>query len=308
MNFRPEFIEYFVRAAGDYPPPSDAAPTAQEQRALHRRLAAKIGPARAMRTRDFTIAAPHPVPARLFTPDCPGPLPLFLFIHGGGWIGGDLDTHDVLCREFAHGARCAVVAIDYRLAPENKFPAPLEDALAAAKFCLEHALDLGADPSRVAIGGDSAGGNLTAAAVLALRDRGGAMPVLQVLIYPATDFRMLTPAFSNFAGPGLGPREFIWCKAHYLNHERDALDPRASPILGNLEGLPPTFVTTAENDVLCDDGEAYALALAKAGVPVQVRRYLGHPHGFLSLPLEIGPTAAGIADVCAALRQAFERA
>jgi acetyl esterase len=305
MQLRSEFIEHFVRSAGDYPPPSDTAPTASEQRALHRRLAAKIGPVRAMPTQDFTIPAAHPVPARLFTPDFPAPLPLFLFVHGGGWIGGDLDTHEALCREFAHGARCAVVAIDYRLAPENKFPAALEDALAAAEFCLEHAVDLGADPSRVAIGGDSAGGNLTAALMLALRDRGGAMPVLQALIYPATDFRMLTPAFSTFAGPGLGPREFLWCKQQYLNHDREALDPRASPILGNLEGLPPALVTTAENDVLCDDGEAYALALAKAGVPVQVRRYLGHPHGFLSLPLEVGPTVAGIADVCAALRHAF---
>ncbi|MFT3728634.1 MAG: alpha/beta hydrolase [Terricaulis sp.] len=305
MEFHPAFLEYFMRAMADYPPPSDTPLTAQESRALHQRLAAKIGPVRPMQTRDFTIPAAHPVPARLYTPDAKGPLPLFLFIHGGGWIGGDLDTHEVLCREIAHGAQCAVVAIDYRLAPENKFPAPLEDAVAASQFCLQHASDLGADPKRVAIGGDSAGGNLAAATMIALRDSGAPMPVLQVLIYPATDFRMVTSAYTTFAGPGLGPREFVWCREHYLNHEDEKLDPRASPILADLRGLPPAFVTTAENDVLCDDGEAYALALVKAGVPVQLRRYLGHPHGFLSLPLEVAPTVAGIADVCAGLRHAF---
>lgn len=304
MNLHPDFIAYFTRAAADYPP-ADAGPmTAQESRALHQRLARKIGPVRPMQTRDFAIPAARPISARLYSPGIKN-APLFLFIHGGGWIGGDLDTHDALCREIAHGARCNVVAIDYRLAPENKFPAAFEDALAASEYCLAHAHELGSDPQRVAIGGDSAGGNLTAAAMITLRDLGKQLPILQVLIYPATDFRMVTPAFETFAGPGLTKRDLVWCAEQYLNNEAERLDPRASPIVSDMHGLPPAFVTTAECDVLCDDGHAYALALAKAGVPVALRHYLGHPHGFLSLPLEVDATVAGIADVCAALRQAF---
>lgn len=307
MKIHPDFLDYFARAAADYPPP-DTIMTAQESRELHRTLARKIGPGRPMRTRDFTIPGEPAVPARLYTPDVEGPLPLFLFVHGGGWIGGELDTHEVLCREIAHGARCAVVAIDYRLAPEHKFPAAFEDALTAARFCLDHARDLGGDATRVAIGGDSAGGNLTAALLVALRDQRAPLPMLQVLLYPATDFRMVTPAFSTFTGPGFGPKEFEWCADQYLVSNADKQDPRASPILADLRGLPPAYVITAECDALCDDGEAYALELAKAGVPVQLRRYLGHPHGFLSLPLEVGATASGIKDVCRALRQAFTTA
>lgn len=302
-----DFIDYFMRAAADYPPPGTIN-TWEESRELHRTLARKIGPVRPMQTKDFTIPAAHPVPARLYTPDHKGTLPLFLFVHGGGWHGGDLDTHEVLCREIAHGAACKVVAIDYRLAPEHKFPAGLEDTLAASEYCLKHADELGADPSRVAIGGDSAGGNLTAAAMVALRDRGSPLPILQVLIYPATDFRMVTPIYANFSGPGAGPKDLQRGAEMYLNSEAEKLDPRASPILSDLRGLPPAFVTTSEIDLLRDDGEAYILALIQAGVAVQARRYLGHPHGFLSLPLSVGRTVEGIADVCAALRQAFAQA
>lgn len=304
MNLHPDFIAYFTRAAADYPLPGATPMTAQESRALHQRLAQKIGPVRPMQTRDFTIPATHPIPARLYSPGLDD-APLFLFVHGGGWIGGDLDTHDVLCREIAYLARCNVVAIDYRLAPEHKFPAAFEDVLAASDYCLTHAGELGSDPGRVAIGGDSAGGNLTAAALIALRDLGKQLPILQVLIYPAPDFRMVTPAFETFAGPGFTKGDLIWCAEQYLNNADARLDPRASPILADLCGLPPAFVTTAECDVLCDDGQAYALALARAGIPVSLRHYRGHPHGFLSLPLDVNATVAGIADVCAALQQAF---
>lgn len=306
MQLHLDFVDYFMRSAADYPPPGDIPPTVEKSRALHRLLASKIGPTRAMEARDFTIAAPHPIPARLYTPDVAGPLPLFLFLHGGGWHGGDLDTHEVLCREIAHGASCAVVAIDYRLAPEHKFPAAYEDAVSAAEYCLENGQALGVDPARVAIGGDSAGGNLAAAATIALRDRGGAQPMFQVLIYPGTDMRMITPAFDDVQGFGLGRTECAWCVGLYLADPEQANDPRASPILaGDFRNLPPAFVMTAECDALRDDGEAYALALARGGVPVRLRRYLGHPHGFLSLPLDVPATVAGIADVSSALRLAF---
>lgn len=307
MEVRPDIVEYFMRAAADYPPPGAEPMSPLESREFHRKLAEKYGRGRPMQTRDFSIPAEPPVPARLYTPAIEGPLPLFLFIHGGGWHGGDLDTHEILCREIAHGARCAVVAIDYRLAPEHKFPAAYDDALVAAQYCLLHAQALGCDPKRVVIGGDSAGGNLTAAVMVTLRDIGGPLPAAQVLIYPATDFRMIAPAYKTFNGPGFGKREFEWCANLYLNSDAEKLDPRASPILSDLHGLPPAFVMTAECDVLCEDGEDYAMALARAGVPVQLRRYLGHTHGFLSLPLEVDATVEGIADVCGALRAAFTK-
>lgn len=303
MTLLPEFLKYFERMVADFPPVDVL--TIDHMRALHRDIARKINSDRPMSVRNFDIPADHPIPARLYRPhdaDKPG---LFLFVHGGGWIGGDLDTHDALCREIAHGAHCAVLAIDYRLAPENKFPAAFDDTFAAALFALEHADELGCDESRVAIGGDSAGGNLVAASMIALREADRKLPCLQVLIYPLTDFRLGLPVYNTFSGPEPGPAQLEMLAAQYLSNQTDRLDWRASPILADLKGLPPTVVMTAECDILCDDGETFAGELVKAGVPVSIRRYLGHPHGFLSMPLDIEPTASGIADLCNSLRLAF---
>lgn len=303
MTLHPDFVKYFERMAAEFPP--TGALTMEQMRQLHRDIASRITTDRPMVVRDLEIPADHPIPARFYRPENSERPALFLFIHGGGWIGGDLDTHDVLCREIAHGANCAVLAIDYRLAPENKFPAAFDDALAGARFALEKAGDLGCDATRVAIGGDSAGGNLTAASMIALRDAKGRLPCLQVLIYPLTDFRLNLPVYQSFSGPEPSPQQIALLAAQYLSGEADKTDWRASPVLADLKGLPPAFIMTAECDVLCDDGEQYTSELVKAGVPVSVRRYLGHPHGFLSMPLEVQSTAAGIADLCAALRQAF---
>jgi len=163
--------------------------------------------------------------------------------------------------------------------------------------------------NRIAIGGDSAGGNLTAAVVQALHQRGGREPCLQMLIYPLTDFRLATPAFTTMQPPSFTAEDAAWCADQYLSAMRDARDVRASPALAtSFQGLPPACVITAEADILRDDGEAYALALVRAGVPVQLRRYLAAPHGFLSMGLDIGLTAEGIRDVGAALRSAFTSA
>jgi acetyl esterase len=278
------------------------------RRGISKRIAAKIGPARPIKTvRNFTVAGPTAgIACRLYSDRDTTSLPALVFLHGGGWIGGDLDTHDVFCRELAVGAGCAVIAVDYRLAPEHKFPGAYEDCLAACAHVLDHAAELGIDPARIAIGGDSAGGNLAAAVVQALHRREGNRPCFQLLIYPFTDFRMETPAFAEMQPPALTASEAAWCVDQYLSSQDEVRDVRASPALAeDLSGLPPAFVMTAEFDGLRDDGEAYALALAKAGVPVSVRRYLGVLHGFLSMPPDLGVTAGAIRDVCKALRANF---
>ena len=307
MNIHPDILAYLARVASEFPPPG-TLPTVAEARALHRRLAAKSGPVRAVRTvRNFSVPGPLGEIACRFYSDGEGTrMPTLIYLHGGGWIGGDLDTHDVFCRELAHGANCAVVAVDYRLAPEHKFPQPFEDCLAACTHILDHASELGVDPARVAIGGDSAGGNLAAGVVQSLARRAGNKPNFQLLIYPATDFRMATAAFDEMQPPAFTAAEAAWCLDQYLTSFSEIRDVRASPALAeDLSGLPPTFVITVELDGLRDDGEAYALALVKAGVPVQLRRYLGVTHGFLSMPPDLGVTAQGIQDVCRALRGAF---
>ena len=309
MKLHPDIVSYFASVASEFPPPG-TVPTAQDLRALHQRLAAKLGTRRAIRTvRNFAVPGPAgKIACRLYSDRDAASLPVLVFLHGGGWIGGDLDTHDAFCRELAHGADCGVIAVDYRLAPEHKFPAAYEDCLAACAHVLDHATELGLDPTRIAIGGDSAGGNLSAAVVQALHRRQGTQPCFQLLIYPFTDFRMASPAFDEMQAPGFTAREAAWCLDQYLSSMSEVRDVRASPALAeDLAGLPPAFVMTAEFDGLRDDGEAYALALVKAGVPVQVRRYLGVPHGFLAMPPDLGVTAAAIKDVCKVLRDALAR-
>jgi acetyl esterase len=311
MNLHPDVLDFFGRLAALFPPQFPApqpASSVETARAAHRTIAAILGPARAIRTvRNFAVPGPlGEIACRLYSDRDGGSLPVLIYLHGGGWIGGDLDTHEVLCRELAHGAGCGVVAVDYCLAPENKFPMPFEDCLAACAHVLDHAADFDFDPARIAIGGDSAGGNLAAAVVQSLHRRNGNKPNFQLLIYPLTDFRMGTPAFDEMQPPAFTATEGAWCADQYLRSFADIRDIRASPgLAADLSGLPPAFVMTAEFDPLRDDGEAYAFALVKAGVPVQLRRYPGMTHGFLSMPLDLGVTASGINDVCKVLRGAF---
>lgn len=224
------------------------------------------------------------IPVRIYTPEGEGPFPILVYYHGGGWVIGDLEIYDPTCRRITNGARCIVVSVDYRLAPENKFPAAAEDCYAATAWVAENAASLNGDPTRVAVGGDSAGGNLTAVVSLMARDRGGPHIIYQWAMYPVTEhFSVGRPSYEENADGYLLTRDaMIWFWNHYAEHETDYKHTYASPMLASdLHGLPPALVVTAEYDPLRDEGEAYAARLKEEGVPVTARRFDGLIHGFI---------------------------
>jgi acetyl esterase len=234
-------------------------------------------------------------------------LPALVYFHGGGWTIGDLDTHDVPCRELANLARCAVLSVDYRLAPEHKFPAAVDDAVAATRWVHAHAAALAVDPARIAVGGDSAGGNLAAVAAILLRDTGGPPLAMQVLIYPSIDLAAEMPSHRELAEGYLLTADAIrWFVGNYLRGPEDLRDWRASPILApDLSRLPPAYVVTAGFDPLRDEGQAYADALHAAGVHVTYECFEGMIHGFITMA---GALAAGhhaLYRVAQGLRQRF---
>jgi acetyl esterase len=236
--------------------------------------------------RDLTIdGAEGPLKARLYTPDEPGgPHPLLIYYHGGGFVICDLDTHDAPCRVLCKHGGVNVLSVDYRLAPEHPFPAAVDDARAALRWAYEHAEELGADPERIAVGGDSAGGNLaTVASQIATHD-GGPAPVFQLLIYPVTDMSAERPSRQLFAeGFFLTQSEMEWFSDNYIGSNADTTDPRMSPILADdLSGLPPAYIVTCGFDPLRDEGEDYAQALRAAGVPTALRRFPGLIHAFIN--------------------------
>ena len=243
-----------------------------------------------------------PVPMRLYRPLSPGPHPVLMYFHGGGWTIGDLDTHDVLCRQLCAGAGVAVVAVDYRLAPEHRFPAAVDDSLAATLWVQQHAAALGLDGSRLALGGDSAGGNLAAVVAIALRDAGAPAPLLQLLIYPATDQRAQAPSHTtNGQGYLLTSDSVAYYRGQYFADEAQWLDWRASPLLApDLTGLPPALVLTAGYDPLRDEGRQYADALSAAGNAVQYLCFERQVHGFITMSRVIDEAQTAVA-VCVAL-------
>lgn len=247
------------------------------------------------------------IPARLYRPAADGPLPLLVYFHGGGWVIGGLESHAGVCRSLANASGCATLAIDYRLAPEHKFPAAVDDCYAATSWAVAHAATLGADPARVAIGGDSAGGNLTAVVAQLAHDRKGPPLRFQLLVYPATDARYDTPSYyENATGYFLEAEGMRWFYDHYLRDDADRSDPRASPLrAAHLRGLPPALVITAEFDPLRDEGEAYATRLREAGTPVTLTRYDGMIHGFFALGPLLDQGKQAIAEAATALRAAL---
>lgn len=248
--------------------------------------------------------------ARHYRPPTEGPAPLLVFYHGGGWAIGDLDTHDALCRLTCRDAATHVLSIDYRLAPENPAPAAVEDAYTAFQWACEHAEELGATPGRVAVGGDSAGGNLAAVVSQRARDEGGPAPVLQWLIYPRTDFTARTRSLSLFArGFLLTKRDIDWFTAQYLRKSGlDMKDPRISPALaGSLSGLAPALIAVAGFDPLRDEGQDYAAALRAAGTEVDLRCLGSLTHGFANLFQLGGDSAVGTAELISALRAHLSR-
>lgn len=244
---------------------------------------------------------------RVYSPSEDPALPAVMYFHGGGWVFGDLETHDALCRSLAKEARCVVVSVDYRLAPEHKFPAAIDDCYAATCYVAEHADELGIDPKRMAVAGDSAGGNLAAAVAIKARYENGPALKLQLLIYPAVDPDCNSATCRSFATDfGLTKAAMAWFWGQYLGNKNDAESPYASPIQAeDLHGLPPAHVITAEFDVLREEGESYAAKLLEAEVPTTTQRYAGMIHGFIHFRavFEVGNLA--VTDMAAVLKQSF---
>jgi acetyl esterase/lipase len=247
------------------------------------------------------------ITVRVYTPDAAGQLPAHVYFHGGAFWLGDLEQGDADCRFLARDAGCVVVSVDYRLAPEHPFPIPAEDCYAATAWVVEHAAELGVDPTRVSVGGASAGGILAAAVSLMARDRGGPNLVFQVLDIPVTDSRMNTASYEDFAEGYLLTRAAMeqgW--GYYLADPADAVNPYASPMHAtDLAGLPPALIVTAQYDPLRDEGEEYGRRLQAAGVPATIRRWDGMIHGSAAFTKLLPQARQCRADVAALLREAY---
>jgi acetyl esterase len=294
--------------AADAPPLHTLSPAAARE--VMFQLAAMGGdPDPVAQIQDHAIPGPAgDIPVRIYTPEGDGPFPVLVFFHGGGWVIGDRDTHDIPCRNLANRAECVVVSVDYRLAPEHKFPAAPQDCLAATRWAAANAAEFNGDPSRIAIGGDSAGGNLAAVIAQMARDEGGPALAGQLLIYPVTDYYMPDkPSYVENADGHLLTRDaMIYFWNHYLNAPAEADNPYAAPLrAANLSNLPPAFVLTAEFDPLRDEGELYADRLSAAGVQTHRKRYDGTIHGCVSLAgvLDMGRVATN--DAAAWLQECF---
>jgi acetyl esterase len=298
-----------IRQAGA---PAYETVSAALARELYRGGRARLGPDPEEVAESRTLCASGrngAIPVRLYRPLGAGrePLPALVYYHGGGWVIGDLDTHDTVCRSLANRAGCAIVAVDYRLAPEHKFPAAVEDAYDALAWVQESAASLGIAPQRLAVGGDSAGGNLAAVVSLLARDAGLTGLRCQLLIYPATDFAGTYDSQLRLAeGHLLTRANQTWFREHYLRSEADRSDWRASPLRASDHAhLPPAYVLTGGWDPLCDEGEAYAQKLEAAGVAVTRRLFPGQIHGFLTMGRVIDDAGIAIAEAGDALASAF---
>jgi len=305
MPLHPQVAELLMRAARSALPPyhTVSAPVARriyrDTRAILAPKAPELPEVRLLATENFTL--------RVYRPVKNEKLPALVYFHGGGWTIGDIDTHDVLCRQLSLGARCVVVSVDYRLAPEYPFPAAVEDCFAATEYVAQNAGKLGI--GAIAVGGDSAGGNLAATVSLLARDAGGPAIAFQLLIYPATDQRLATASHQRNAQGYLLTRDAIdYFRRAYLPDPKDWTDWRASPLLAKSHAsLPPALVITAGFDPLLDEGRAYAERLEAAGVPVEYREYADMVHGFILFGGVLDTANTAVADCCSVLRRAFEK-
>ena len=297
-----------VRAAGH---PEYWQMTPQQARDAHNRRAGILGipPATVFDVADRRIPGPAgEIPLRVYTPRTSAtPLPVLVFLHGGGHVIGSLDSYDALCRQLALEADCVVVSVDYRLAPEHKFPAGVDDAFAALAWVGEHADAVGGDAKRIAIGGDSAGGNLAAVCAILARNAGGPPLRFQLLIYPRTAPDEELPSHHAFAeGHMLTRRSILWFHEHYRASDADRRDFRYAPLIHpDLAGLPPALVIVGECDPLRDDGIAYAQRLQADGTPAELVQYEGMIHPFLSLGGVLDAGRHALTRSAQALRRAF---
>jgi len=295
MPLDPQVKAILDQLAENPPPPMDQT-TPEEARAFYRAMGALTDPQDVPIGKTSDAAVPGPagdIPVRIYKPVAAGgeALPCLIYYHGGGFVIGDLETHDKLCRMLANESDCVVVAVDYRLAPEHKFPAAVEDAYAAARYVEENAEEFGVDPNRLAVGGDSAGGNLAAVVALMAKEKGAPTLRFQLLIYPTVSGNEETPSVrENGEGYLLEKRTMDWFFAQYTDSPGQKDDPRLAPLrAGDLEGLPPAFVITAGYDPLRDEGLQYADKLRAAGVKTDYKNYDSMVHGFF--------TMAGILDL-----------
>lgn len=279
-----------------------------EGRALYRAMQPAAPQIAVGNVADRTIPGPGgDLPIRIYTPKGEGPFPVCVHFHGGGWVIGDLDTHDAQCRDLCNLANCIVVAVDYRLAPEHPYPAAAEDCYAATVWTANNAASINADPSRIAVAGDSAGGNLAAVVSQMARDRKGPRIAMQVLVYPVTDAGFDTPSYRDNAEGYLLTRDSMhWFWDHYCPKAADRAHPYAAPARAqDLTNLPPALILTAEFDPLRDEGEAYGARLTQAGGKVECIRYDGLIHGFFSMSHLLDAGRPGMEKAASALKHAF---
>jgi acetyl esterase len=265
-----------------------------------------LAPEPVAESRDLTVDSRPPISVRLYRPR-PGTLPLLVYFHGGGWVVGSVASSDPFCRALANASGCAVVSVEYRLAPEDRYPAAANDAYAATRWSADHAAELGVDATRIAVGGSSAGGNLAAVVALMARERGAPPLAFQLLHVPVTDHDFGTPSYrANATGFGLTLAGMRWFWDHYAPDAKLRDEPYASPLRAkDLAGLPPAHVVTAECDPLRDEGKAYAARLLEAGVPTTYVEYPGMVHGFTSMAMSVPAGRTAIDDMGAALRRAL---
>jgi acetyl esterase len=290
-------------------PPLTSLTPARARAELRRTARIAAGPSAGVaRVDDVRVAgADGPLAARLYVPDESAGAALLVFFHGGGWVGCDLDTHDASCRALCAASGVRVLSVAYRLAPEHPFPAPVDDALSAFRDAVARAGELGADPARIAVGGDSAGAHLAAVTAQQAARGGGPAPAFQLLVYPVTDCAEAHPSRLAFAeGFYLTKADMEWYEAHFLAAGGDRRDPRVSPLRADdLSGVAPALVVTAGFDILRDEGEAYAARLRAAGVRTLLRRHPGYAHGFFNaLGIEAGARSA-LAEMAGVLRAAL---
>ncbi|HET7738114.1 MAG TPA: alpha/beta hydrolase fold domain-containing protein [Tepidiformaceae bacterium] len=289
------------------PPLHTQTPESARASALARRPAVEPVPVEGG-VEDRTIPGPGgDLPIRIYRPGGPGPHPVLVYFHGGGWVIGDLDQNDNLLRTMTNLSGCVIVSVDYRLAPEAKFPGPAEDSYAATAWVAANAAALDVDASRLAVGGESAGGNLAAAVTLMARDRGGPPIRFQWLMYPVTDSNVDTASYhENAQGYLLERAGMIWFWDHYVRSDADRIHPYAAPLRADdLSGLPPALVITAEFDPLRDEGAAYAEALKAAGVPVDYSCAPGQTHAYFTMFAMVDAGRAALEEVSAKMKAAL---
>ena len=306
MPLHPEY-EAMLAQAAEAGGPALSEMTVDEGREMYRTMSPPVD-IEVGKVENRAIPGPAAdIGVRIYTPAGDGPFPVIVMFHGGGWVIGDLETHDGQSRELCNGSECIVVSVDYRLAPEHKFPAAADDCYAATEWAKDNAVSIGGDPAKLAVAGDSAGGNLAAVVAQMARDKGGPKIDFQLLVYPVTDGTHLdTDSYLAKAdGYGLTRDAMIWFWDHYATEE-DRRNPYASPLIaGDLGGLPPALVMTAEYDPLCDEGKMYADKLQAAGVATEYVRYDGLVHGFFQHGPLFPCSRPAMAKACAELKKTF---